>query len=436
MTTAFLMEMGWKSALVLGAALLIATLLRSRSAADRGDVLRSALALLPLLPLANAYAPPLLIQTPSYAPVLTPVTANFSDGLATYFDINQALPLVYAASAAFLLTRVLVGLGRLQLWVTRASPIADEAWVRAIGLSRCKARVLLSHDIEAPLSCGWLQPVILIDRGTLKRSEHASAIIAHESAHIARADWPVLIAMHVAAALFWFNPLVWLAKHAAEQCAEECADQRALASVEAPLYAQALLDCARGRRVAVAIGISPRQHLSRRMTLVLTQPAFAPASRFSTAMCAEFVLTLFGGVAASHISERATPQLRGPMAQNTFPPTNALVGAPVVQLASLTTPAADRDALRSESAMHVIVEPAAPTAERQPEDVATPPQVATSALAPTDVNSAEVADERLPLRWQENMRRHEQRNERREEARLRRDRARVNSEWLRAQANN
>ena len=86
-----------------------------------------------------------------------------------------------------------------------------------------------SPTVPSPLSWGWRRPVILIDPDTLAEPDEADAILAHEMAHVARRDWPVLMLTRIAAALFWFNPLVWLLEREVVQQAEEAADCEAAA---------------------------------------------------------------------------------------------------------------------------------------------------------------------------------------------------------------
>ena len=101
-----------------------------------------------------------------------------------------------------------------------------------------------SDEVHSPLSWGWRHPVILIDPDTLGQPEDAEAILAHEVAHIARRDWPVLMLSRLAATLFWFNPLVWLLEREVVQQAEEAADCEAAERVEPARYAETLLSWA------------------------------------------------------------------------------------------------------------------------------------------------------------------------------------------------
>ena len=106
---------------------------------------------------------------------------------------------------------------------------------------------MVSDAVPSPLSWGWRNPVILIDPDTLDEPEEAAAILAHEIAHVARRDWPVLMLTRIAATLFWFNPLVWLLEREVVQQAEEAADCEAARCVEPARYARTLLSLGAGQ---------------------------------------------------------------------------------------------------------------------------------------------------------------------------------------------
>ena len=74
MDLSFFVQMGWKSALIAGAALGLAYVLRSRAASDRAMVLRIGVTMLLLLPLAALFLPSLQIEAFS-APAAAPTAA-------------------------------------------------------------------------------------------------------------------------------------------------------------------------------------------------------------------------------------------------------------------------------------------------------------------------------------------------------------------------
>jgi beta-lactamase regulating signal transducer with metallopeptidase domain len=261
----FLIEMGWKSAAIAGGALLLAALLRSRAAADRGAVLKVAVALLLALPAIALFAPSLEVETPASAPIAAAAPAApaeleaiaaepFAASAAVesaggdWDDPSLLFFLLYVGGVAMVGGRLLAGLWTLSRWTRAATPIDAPEWLEALaraGGDSLGVRLLASEDASSPLSWGLRRPVILIDRDTLRLPDEADAILAHEVAHVARRDWPSLILSRLAVALFWFNPLVWRLDREVAQQAEEAADSDAAAAVEPARYAQTLLDWAR-----------------------------------------------------------------------------------------------------------------------------------------------------------------------------------------------
>lgn len=294
----FLIEMGWKSAAIAGGALLLAAMLRSRSAADRGAVLKVAVALLLALPAIALFGPALEIETaapPRAVPAgpvayASPAAVEPSAAAPAPEPSAQAAPLsaagdwndpsllfflLYLGGAAMIGGRLLAGLWTLRRWTRGAAEVEDPQWRSALaraGGDSLGIRLLASDESSSPLSWGLRNPVILLDRDTLRSPDEADAILAHEVAHVARRDWPSLILSRLAVALFWFNPLVWRLDREVAQQAEEAADSDAAATVEPARYAQTLLDWARlsGSPALPANAIAAGEPgLSRRVKAIL-----------------------------------------------------------------------------------------------------------------------------------------------------------------------
>ncbi|MGA9581457.1 MAG: M56 family metallopeptidase, partial [Allosphingosinicella sp.] len=289
----FLIEMAWKSAAIAGGALLLAAMLRSRAAADRGAVLKVAVALLLALPAIALFAPALEIATsapapavftapaPStpaeFEPVSAPVaaTAAIHPAAGSWDDPSLLFFLLYVGGVLMVGGRLLAGLWTLSLWTRGAREVESPEWRAALaraGGDSLGIRLLVSEEAISPLSWGLRRPVILLDPDTLRAPEEADAILSHEVAHVARRDWPSLILSRLAVALFWFNPLVWRLDREVAQQAEEAADSDAAAKVEPARYAQTLLDWARlsGQSALPANAIAAGEPgLSRRVKAIL-----------------------------------------------------------------------------------------------------------------------------------------------------------------------
>ena len=123
-------------------------------------------------------------------------------------------------------------------------------------------------------------------------------------------DWPVLMLTRLAAALFWFNPLVWLLEREVVQQAEEAADCEAAACVEPARYARTLLSWAQvNGRMIPANSIAPSgSALARRIRAILDRRLRErPSGSALTAIAAMLCIAIAAPVAAMQLVQAARP---------------------------------------------------------------------------------------------------------------------------------
>src|SRR5207247_9687465 len=125
---------------------------------------------------------------------------------------------------------------------------------RALRL-RIRVELLQSSRGIIPVTWGIHHPRILLPGCADDWSDdRARAVLAHELAHIVRRDWIVHVLAELACAIYWFNPLFWIAKNRVCRESEHAADDVVLGlGVEGTEYAAHLLDIVRaahGPRVA------------------------------------------------------------------------------------------------------------------------------------------------------------------------------------------
>lgn len=373
MDVSFFVQMGWKSALIAGAALGLAYVLRSRAASDRAMVLRIGVTMLLLLPLAALALPALQIEAFSApepqpvaaaaAPAIAPEAAStyaYTPGPAAPLPAVEAAapqpaaaapsiwddptPLVLLAYLGGLLMvggRLLLGLFMLRRWTRAARDVTDPDWLAALARMRGaddRVRLMVSDTVPSPLSWGWRRPVILIDPDTLDEPEEADAILAHEMAHVARRDWVALMLTRVAATVFWFNPVVWLLEREIVQQAEEAADCEAAAHVEPARYAQTLLTWAQVNGGAYAANsIAPKHSaLGRRIRAILDRrerPRGTAWARIAALTC----VGLAAPIAAVQLVQAAQPEVpaapAAPPAPRAVPAVPAAPAVPAVPAA-------------------------------------------------------------------------------------------------------
>jgi beta-lactamase regulating signal transducer with metallopeptidase domain len=350
MSIEFLAEMAWKSALISAGALAIAALLKSRSPNERAAVLRTAIALILMLPLLAWLLPALEIVTSAAPEPVAPaaITPEMlaamaaapaqSAAPAVQDDPTPLILFAWFGGMAMVGFRLLAGLWTLRRWTRTASEVECPRWrstFEALGGDSPAARGvrLLVGDVPSPLGWGWLNPVILIDRDTIRDPGEAEAVLAHELAHVERRDWLVMILARIAVAIFWFNPLMWLLERHLVDEGEQAADARALSRVEPARYAQTLLSCARHYPGLPATAIADNG-LARRVKAVLEGKVREGGGSRGRAWAAVLLCILFAAPVAALKPVAAAPEAPETPSAPGAPATPAAAPAPFPGMAA------------------------------------------------------------------------------------------------------
>lgn len=173
-------------------------------------------------------------------------------------------------------------LGRLALGraFARAEPFDARTRVELSRLGRRLGLAIpigarISDEIALPLVFGFRRPRILLPRcsgdwdpATLEM------VLLHELAHARRGDVTTLLLARLAAAVFWWHPLVWPAVARLRHQAECAADDLVLRGGARPrVYARALVEIARRAcsplHAAAAAGVGFRSPLARRIDAIV-----------------------------------------------------------------------------------------------------------------------------------------------------------------------
>jgi len=184
--------------------------------------------------------------------------------------------LIWLVGALVALAQLARGLAALQevsrgsVLVT-AGPLAEAARAAAFSLQATQTmqvrQARLGSQVTVPLTYGIRRPVVVLpaeaDQWPMPR---LNAALLHEMAHVKRRDWALQMLSQVAGALYWFHPLVWVARSQMRTESEAACDDLVLAAgVPAPDYARHLLDVAllvrdlrRLRSSAVAMAQGPK----------------------------------------------------------------------------------------------------------------------------------------------------------------------------------
>ena len=289
-----LLDSAVRVTLVTAIALLVLVVLRRRSAALRHWVLASAIVCGLGLPALQAMVPSwqVPVRVPVRVELARPATVQPADGAAgsspaetqpsNPSPIIAALAWLWLAGTALFAALLATGLARLAWLASRARPVENHLWhdqLRELshryGLTR-PVRLLQSDRPALLVTWGLRSPKIVLPlTANSWTADRIRVVLAHELAHVVRHDWLTQIAADVLRALYWFNPLVWIAGRRLREESERACDDAVLETgVEGSSYAAHLLDVARGfsvhrRAWSPAPAIASPSHLERRVRAML-----------------------------------------------------------------------------------------------------------------------------------------------------------------------
>ncbi len=181
-------------------------------------------------------------------------------------------------------------LRRLRLASTIEAPVAVHSAFQRIaakfGLSHA-ITLRLSTAIESPMTMGTLRAIVLLPLSaiTLLGADELEVVLAHELAHVRRADFFWNIVQTIAETLFFFHPAVWWISARIRHERELCCDDLALQICPNPIvYAHALvhLEEHRSRHLRLAMALDGHQShatLLTRIARILGEPMTRIPSR-------------------------------------------------------------------------------------------------------------------------------------------------------------
>ncbi len=328
---AFLFDSAAKATIVLGVACLLMPTMRRASAAARYFTWTCALAALLAVPTLSLLLPAWNLrasmpQTRSVA--VQAATAEAAPVYAAPVRAKRTIPwpaMIWLAGALIALARLGAGHLRLALCLRRAKPIGAPEWVAAcseasaqIGLRRA-IKLWRSGETDVPLTCGvFRSAVVLPDASEEWDAERRHVVLLHELTHARRMDPLLWLMARVAAAVYWFHPLAWLAvaRFRREQ-ERSCDDAVVRAGAGRSAYAGHLVDLARSvapsRAYAAALGMAATSDLEHRVRALLDPGRKRERLRRSVCLAsAAAILAAILPFAAVHAQQSGqTPSLAG-----------------------------------------------------------------------------------------------------------------------------
>ena len=143
--------------------------------------------------------------------------------------------IVWIAGIVIMLAYALISYIKLKKTVSVCVPVGE--------------RILSCDEVKAPFILGVFRPVIYVPSSMT--GETLDLVIRHETAHLQRHDhwWKPL--GYLLLAIYWFNPLCWIAYILLSRDIEMACDEKVIRDMdkdEMAAYSQALLDCSFPRR--------------------------------------------------------------------------------------------------------------------------------------------------------------------------------------------
>ena len=270
--------------------------LRRRSAAERHLLWAASLAAASLLPLLSLFLPAwqpawmndVMAALPSsFDPAPRGTIGQDADivvraiGIESTWILGDLLSALWIIGIGVSMLRLALEAMQLARLARAAEPMADRQLQIAGDVARtlCLQRpiqLLRSPQGIIPVTWGIRRPRVLLPACADDwPDDRTRAVLAHELAHINRGDWMVHVLAELACAIYWFNPLFWIAKSRLCRESEHAADDVVLGlGVDGSEYATHLLDIVRAAQTPLAawattVAMARPSHLERRFAALL-----------------------------------------------------------------------------------------------------------------------------------------------------------------------
>ncbi|HMB93019.1 MAG TPA: M56 family metallopeptidase, partial [Rhodothermales bacterium] len=190
--------------------------------------------------------------------------------------------LVWIAGVIAILARTGLAYAGVHLLLSRAALVEDDDWnllaedsAHRLGIDQY-VRLRWSNWTSVPLSAGMFRPVVILpEEARTWPTDRRRAVLLHELAHVKRRDCLTQFLSQLTCAIYWFNPLTWVAARQLRIERERACDDMVLVAGTRPsTYAETLLETARSLHSAewssaAALAMARRSQLEGRLLAIL-----------------------------------------------------------------------------------------------------------------------------------------------------------------------
>ena len=283
-----LLDTALKGSILIAAAAIVAHFLRGRSAAARHAVWTAAVVghlaiplfalvmpqwTVPILPVPSwvSASPPEVVATRNEVHTPAPVVsvsapaeksaapeAAQSPSPESSVSLLSRIPrsptsiavIVWTLGTLLVLLRLAVGTWKVGRLAKKGDRVDDGEWLsltqrlaNRLGITR-PLTLLRGDRLAVPVTWGVVYPAVLLPHDSLEwPEERRRFVLVHEMAHVKRFDALTQLIAQIAIAVFWFDPLVWIAAHRMRVEREHACDDYVIRDGTRPsLYAGELLE--------------------------------------------------------------------------------------------------------------------------------------------------------------------------------------------------
>ncbi|MEO7360807.1 MAG: M56 family metallopeptidase [Gemmatimonadaceae bacterium] len=249
---------------------------------------------------------------------------NASDTSRSTF-VAIVLSAVWLTGVLFVLIRLCLGTIFTARLVQRAGPMRDGAWLVAVqelsaklGIRR-PIKLFRTNALELPLTWGIVYPVVMLpsDAGEWNATRR-NLVLVHEMSHISRVDALSQLVAQLALAMFWFDPLPWLANRRMRIERELACDDLVLQhGTKASHYAAELLEMVQridhrgnrgGQPAFAALAMARRTDLEVRLRSILSVDRARPtAGRINSVAGAVAAFAIVAPIATLEVYQSTAP---------------------------------------------------------------------------------------------------------------------------------
>ena len=218
----------------------------------------------------------------------SPATATSTEHRSTWTATLPWLPWIWLGGASFALLPIILGAIALARLKRHSQPITTGSWQSL--LTRCRQQISLTRRVTLRRSNRPIMPMTwggfpVLGRATILLppesdawpADRRRAVLLHELAHVKRRDCLTQTLTQLACALYWFNPLIWLAgQRMLVERERACDDMVLLNETKASDYAEHLLEIATGPQANffaahAGIAMARASKLDGRLVAILDQ---------------------------------------------------------------------------------------------------------------------------------------------------------------------